>query len=100
MIAAVRRELSPADLSIVLALVRATTLAGAGLQPGVKAPTVLRAIQRMERALGQSLFERLLCAYMPTELVIRLAGHAQPIKTERPPPRAAFAAPGRFASAP
>jgi DNA-binding transcriptional LysR family regulator len=54
----VQYELAPADLALVLALHRAGTLAAAGERLGVNASTVFRMLQRLERGLGQALFER------------------------------------------
>lgn len=70
-------QLGPADLETVLALVRAGTLAGAGERLGVDASTVFRALQRIERGLGQALFERSRAGYRPSELAQSLAGHGE-----------------------
>lgn len=94
MIASTQYELSPQELAVVLALARAATLADAGLQLGVNASTVFRTVQRLEKALGQRLFERARTGYSPTELALRLARHAELIESELVLARAAFAAPG------
>lgn len=81
-IASMQYAISPADLSTVLALARARTLAQAGLQQGLNASTVFRTIQRIEKGLGQRLFERSRSGYRPTELGERLCRHAETIEDE------------------
>jgi len=89
-----QRRLGASELDVVLALVRGGTLAAAGERLRVDASTVFRALQRIERALGQTLFERSRAGYVATELArtlaeqgervesaleaARLAAHAQP----------------------
>jgi DNA-binding transcriptional LysR family regulator len=68
------------DLEVVLALVRSATLAGAGERLGVDGSTVFRTLQRLERTLGQRLFERGRAGYQPTELALVLAAHAEQIE--------------------
>jgi DNA-binding transcriptional LysR family regulator len=70
-------SLAASDLEVVLALSRGATLAGAGERLGVDASTVFRSLQRLERNLGQRLFERTRSGYLPTELAAELAGHAE-----------------------
>ena len=77
MIARTQYALSPADLDVTLALVRGRTLAGAGERLGLDASTVFRSLQRLERGLGQALFERTRSGYVPTELASRLADHGE-----------------------
>ncbi len=77
-----RHHLEAAELAVLLALVRAGTLAGAGPLLGVDGSTVFRAVQRAEKALGQRLFERSRSGYRPTELGTRLAEHAERIEAE------------------
>jgi DNA-binding transcriptional LysR family regulator len=48
-----------------------------GERLGVDASTVFRSLQRLERNLGQRLFERTRSGYLPTELAAELAGHAE-----------------------
>ena len=48
-------KLTPADLEVALAMSRGGTLALAGERLGVDASTVFRALQRIERGLGQRL---------------------------------------------
>lgn len=75
-------ELTPADTQIVLALVRAGTLAEAALRLALDASTVFRSVQRIERGLGQRLFERSRSGYRATPLGLQLARHAERIETE------------------
>ena len=75
-------HLGATELAVLLALVRAGTLAGAGPLLGVDASTVFRSVQRAEKALGQRLFERSRSGYRPTELGTRLTEHAERIEAE------------------
>ena len=70
-------RLNAMDLETVLSLVRAGTLAGAGERLGVDPSTIFRSVQRIERGLGQRLFERSRSGYLPTEQAQVLAGHAE-----------------------
>ncbi|MBB5019313.1 DNA-binding transcriptional LysR family regulator [Chitinivorax tropicus] len=74
-------NLSPSDLEIVLALVRGRTLANAGSRLDIDASTVFRSLQKMERGLGQTLFQRSRTGYLPTEQALQLARHAEEIET-------------------
>lgn len=76
-VAQTQDRIAAADLEIVLALTRGTTLAGAGERLGVDASTVFRGLQRLERKLGQPLFERTRSGYLPNELATQLAAHAE-----------------------
>jgi DNA-binding transcriptional LysR family regulator len=87
-------RLGTADLSVVLALIRAGNLAAAGTLLGVDASTVFRTVQRAERALGQRVFERSRAGYRPTDLGQRLATHAERIEAELDAARAAVHAEG------
>jgi DNA-binding transcriptional LysR family regulator len=69
--------LSAADLEVVLAMVRAGTLARAGKRLAVDASTVFRAVQRIERGLAAPLFERSRAGYRATELAQLLAAQAE-----------------------
>src|SRR5687767_11037316 len=69
--------MSPADLELALALVRGGTLARAGERLGVDASTVFRGLQRVERGLGRTLFERTRTGYVAGELATQLAEHAE-----------------------
>ncbi len=90
MIASPQQSISPADLDMVLALVRAGTLARAGERLGVDASTVFRGLQRMEKKLGQRLFERSRAGYQPNELAQTLAGHAEQIEAQLESARSAL----------
>jgi DNA-binding transcriptional LysR family regulator len=81
MIAKTQYKLNAADLEIILTLVRAGHLAGAGERLEVDASTVFRSIQRIERGLGQRLFDRSRAGYQPSELARTLAGHAEQLET-------------------
>lgn len=72
----------PAELAVVLALVRAGTLARAGERLKLDASTVFRTIQKVEKSLGQPLFERSRQGYRATELAHSLATHAERIESE------------------
>ena len=78
--ASTQYKLSAADLETVLALVRSGTLADAGERLGVDASTVFRALQRIERGLGQALFERTRSGYQALELAQALAEHAEQLE--------------------
>lgn len=77
MIAKTQYRISPGDLEVTLALVRGGTLAAAGERLGVNASTVFRSLQRIERNLGRSLFERTRTGYVATEVATNLAEHAE-----------------------
>lgn len=81
MIAKTQYQITPADLEVTLALVRGRTLAGAGERLRLDASTVFRALQKMERGLGQPLFERSRGGYLPNELARQLAEHAEQVET-------------------
>jgi DNA-binding transcriptional LysR family regulator len=74
--------LTAADLEVVLALVRGGTLAAAGTRLNADASTVFRALQRIERQLGQRLFERTRQGYLPGDATRTLARHAERIEAE------------------
>lgn len=80
-IAKTQYKLGAGDLEIVLALVRAGNLAGAGERLGVDASTVFRSIRRIERGLGQRLFERSRAGYLPSEQAQVLAEHAEQVES-------------------
>lgn len=81
-----------ADLEVVLALVRGRTLAQAAQRWGADASTVFRALQKLEKNLGQRLFERTRQGYLPTEAAQALAGHAERIEAELEAARSAIGA--------
>jgi DNA-binding transcriptional LysR family regulator len=76
-IAKTQYRLGAADLEVVLALSRGATLAAAGERLGLDASTIFRSLQRLERKLGQRLFERSRSGYLPTEAAAQLAAHAE-----------------------
>lgn len=77
MIAETQYRISPADLELVLALVRGGSLAEAAKRLEVDASTVFRAVQRLEKQLGQRLFERSRSGYLPGEQALALARHGE-----------------------
>jgi DNA-binding transcriptional LysR family regulator len=87
--AAAQYRLDAADLAVVLAMVRGATLAAAGERLGVDVSTVFRALQRIERGLRQSLFERSRTGYLPTELALALAAQAEQVEAALEAARAA-----------
>ena len=80
MIARTQYKLDANDLEIVLALIRAGHLAGAGEALAIDSSTVFRSIRRIERGLGQRLFERSRAGYLPSELAQVLAEHAEQLE--------------------
>lgn len=82
MIAKTQYKLSASDLELLLALVRGGTLAQAGTRLGADASTVFRAVQRIEKGLGQRLFERSRQGYLPTDAMHTIALHAERIEAE------------------
>lgn len=70
-------NISAADLEMILALNRTGTLASAGERLAVDASTVFRTIQRIEKGLGQRLYERSRSGYLPLEMAQALASHAE-----------------------
>ncbi|MEQ1805048.1 MAG: LysR family transcriptional regulator [Burkholderiaceae bacterium] len=89
--ASTQYDLSPADLQAVLALQRGGNLAQAGERLGVDASTVFRSVQRIERGLGQVLFERSRTGYRATELGQSLLEHAEHLETALEAARSAVA---------
>lgn len=82
MVAKTQYTISAADLEIILAMLRSANLAGAGERLGVDASTVFRSIRRIERGLGQRLFERSRAGYAPSELAQSLAEHAEQVEAQ------------------
>jgi DNA-binding transcriptional LysR family regulator len=74
-------RLDAADLEVVLALVRAGSFNSAAERLGVDASTAFRALQRIERGLGQPLFERSRSGCAPLELARALAEQAEAVET-------------------
>jgi DNA-binding transcriptional LysR family regulator len=73
-------QFTSTDLELILALVRGTTLSGAAERLGVDASTVFRGLQRIERGLGEVLFDRSRMGYSPSERATDLAQHAERIE--------------------
>lgn len=71
-----------ADLELLLALARGRTLAGAAERLKVDTSTVFRSIRRLEKELGELLFDRSRQGYLPTELGRELAAHAERIESQ------------------
>lgn len=82
MTATTQYKLSAADLEVVLALARAGTLAEAGERLLLDASTVFRTIQKVEKGLGQRLFERSRTGYLPSELAQQLAAHGEQVEAQ------------------
>ena len=81
--------LTAPDLQILLALVRGGTLAEAAARLSADASTVFRAIQRIEKSLGQRLFERTRQGYLPSDAMVAISAHAERIESELEAARAA-----------
>jgi DNA-binding transcriptional LysR family regulator len=77
MIANSQYQITAADLDLVLTLVRRGNLAQAGERLGVDASTVFRNLQRIERGLGHSLFERTRSGYRPGDEAQSLAAQGE-----------------------
>ena len=75
-------KLSASDMEVVLALARTGTLAQAGVRLTVDASTVFRSLQRIEKGLGQRLFERSRTGYQPLELAQVLATHGEQLEVQ------------------
>src|SRR3954470_5930121 len=88
-IARTQYELTAADLQVVLALVRGGTLAEAAARSGSDPSTVFRAVQRLDKQLGQRLFQRTRQGYLPTDTALEVARHAEKIEAELEAARAA-----------
>jgi DNA-binding transcriptional LysR family regulator len=82
MIAKTQYKLSAGDVDVVLALTRAGTLPGAAERLSVDASTVFRTLKRVEKGLGQRLFETTRSGYLPSELALALAGHAEQMEAQ------------------
>ena len=70
-------EITHADLALVLALVRARTLARAAELLHVDISTVFRSIRRLEAALGTALFEKNRRGYIATDTAQAMAEQAE-----------------------
>ena len=93
-IASTQYQLTASDMETLLALVRGKTLAEAALRLGADASTVFRAVQRIERQLGQRLFERTRGGYLAGDAVQDIARHAERIEAELEAARAVASGPG------
>jgi DNA-binding transcriptional LysR family regulator len=89
LIAPAQYDLTPSDLEIVLAMVRGGTLAEAAQRTRSDPSTVFRALQRLEKNLGQRLFERSRLGYLPVDAAQEIARHAERIEAELEAARAA-----------
>lgn len=87
--ASAQYQIEAADMALVLAVARAGTLAAAATRLAVDPSTVFRALQRIEKRLGQNLFERSRTGYRPTDLALELVEHAERIEAELEAARAA-----------
>ena len=94
-IARVQYQLSAADLELLLALARGGTLAEAAARLQADPSTVFRTVQRVEKGLGQRLFERTRTGYLPTDPMLEIARHAERMETELEAARAVAAGPQR-----
>lgn len=81
--------LTASDLQLLLALVRGGSLAVAASRLAADASTVFRGVQRIEKSLGQRLFERTRQGYLPGDAVLEIARHAERIEAELEAARAA-----------
>ncbi|KPY06563.1 LysR family transcriptional regulator [Pseudomonas amygdali pv. mori] len=70
-------EITHADLSLVLALVRGRTLARAADLLHIDISTVFRSIRRLESAIGAALFEKNRRGYIPTDAAQAMAEQAE-----------------------
>lgn len=75
-------RLDARDLALVLALVRGGTLGEGARLLGQDSSTVFRALQRLEKRLGLSLFERHRQGLLPGELALAWARSAEAIEGE------------------
>lgn len=75
-------DLDARDLQLLLALVRAGTLAEAGRRLALDTSSVFRGLKRLEQRLARPLFERDRQRLVPTELAHALAAHAEAIEAQ------------------
>jgi DNA-binding transcriptional LysR family regulator len=75
-------RLGASDLQVILALARTRTLAEAGARLAVDASTVFRTVQKIEKGLGQRLFERSRSGYLPSDMAQTLADRAEQIEIQ------------------
>lgn len=82
MSAKMQYRLTTTDLETLLALVRGGTLAAAGERLDVDSSTVFRNLQRIERGIGQTLFERTRSGYLAGDTALELVRHAERLESE------------------
>jgi DNA-binding transcriptional LysR family regulator len=82
MTAKMQYQMTATEIEVLLCLTRTGTLAEAGARLGVDGSTVFRTVQRIEKGLGQRLFERGRSGYQATDLALQLAQHAERIESE------------------
>ena len=75
-------KLSASDLDLILALARGGSLSKAGAHLAQDPSTVFRSLTRVEKGLGQRLFERLRSGYTPSDLALGLIAHAEQIESQ------------------
>lgn len=80
--AAAPMGLDARDLQLVLALVRAGTLAEAGRRMALDTSSMFRGLKRLEQRLARPLFDRDRQRLVPTELARSLAAHAEAIEAQ------------------
>src|SRR5829696_4953887 len=97
-IANAQYALTAPDLEVLLALVRGGTLAQAAARLAADASTVFRSVQRIEKQLGQRLFERTRQGYLPSDAMLEIAAHAERIEAELEGARAAALSPNQDVS--
>ncbi|WP_298956850.1 LysR family transcriptional regulator [uncultured Methylobacterium sp.] len=69
------------DYRFALAVFRAGTVSAAARQLGVDHATVIRRIERLERGLGEALFQRRASGYVPTEAGHHVAATADAVES-------------------
>ncbi|MDB5871142.1 MAG: LysR family transcriptional regulator [Ramlibacter sp.] len=74
--------MTASDLELLLAVVRGGTLAEAAARLAADASTVFRGVQRIEKSLGQRLFERTRQGYLASDAMLEIARHAERIEAE------------------
>ena len=87
-------KLSATEMEIILCVARTASLTEAGLRLGLDNSTISRTLRKIEKGLGQPLFERSRGGLKPTELALRLAHYAERIEAELDAARSFVASPG------
>lgn len=75
-------QLSSIDMETILALVRTGTMNAAALRMGIDASTVFRVLQRIEKGVGQTLFERSRNGCRPLEIALHIAHLAEHMEVQ------------------